>query len=601
VIVGRLLLACRLVLADLRRRPAHAGVFLVAVGAAAAALAIGMSLGDVTGAQYERTRAATHGPDMAVITGSATPADRAALEGLARMRGVTGHGGPYLVLHTTVTARGPAAQTAVEGRSTGRAAVDQPFVTSGRWVRPGGAVVERGFAAVLGVRVGDRVTVGGRGFPVVGIAVTAASSVYPFEGRHMGPDDGSGLIWLADTDTRGLPSAEQPAHYAMGLTVADPTDMATYNARLSAYASTRVDPSVRLNTISWQVIMDQNDVILRDSESTLIIGAWLLAVTAVAGLASLAALRATEQVRRAGLLKAAGATPGLVGAVLFAEYVVLALAAAGIGLAAAWLLVPRVGNPTDSLLTTTDPVSGGTATSVCALALLVALLTTLGPAVRVARTATVPALAGTARPLVHPAGLTALAGWLPVPVMLGMRLAARRVRRAVLTACGVATAAAPVAGLVTWHAQKATVPWYGDDFIMAQRAVDLDRTHHTIIVLTAALLALAALNTVVVTWSTALDARRSLAVARAFGATPAQVTGALAIAQLPAALVGAAIGMPVGVGLYWLVAPGAVAPPAWPLLLAGAAIVLGAAALATVPARAGARRPVARTLGSDLG
>lgn len=599
--MGRLLLAGRLILADLRRRPVHAAVFLVAVGAAAAALAVGMSLGDTTHLQYERTRAATNGPDLAVITGSASAADRAALDDLARMPWVTGHGGPYLTLHTTVTAGGPPAQAAVEGRRTTPAAVDQPYVTAGHWVRPGGAVVERGFATALGVRVGDRVTVAGRRFPVVGIAVTAATSVYPHEGEHMGPNDGSGLIWLTDADTRTLSSAEWPPNYALRLTVADPTDMATYQERVSAYAHSQAPPSVRLNELSWQILEAEDGVILADSEATLIIGAWLLAGTAVAGLASLAALRATEQVRRAGLLKAAGAAPGLVAAVLFAEYLVLALVAAGIGLAVAWLAVPGLANPTDSLLAGTTPVTSGTAASVCALALLVALLTTLGPAVRVARTATVPALTGITRPVLHPAGLTSFAGWLPVPVMLGLRLAARRVRRAVLTAGGVATAAAPVAGLLTWHFQTDTVAPYGDQFIMAQRAMRLDRTHHTIMVLTVALLALAALNTMVVTWSTALDARRSLAVARAFGATPGQVTGALAIAQLPSAVLGTALGMPVGVGLYWLVAPMATAPPGWSLLLAGTGVVAGAAALATVPARVGARRPVARALGSDLG
>jgi putative ABC transport system permease protein len=598
--MGLLLLACRLILADLRRRPAHAGVFLIAVGAAAAALAVGLSLGDATGTQYEATRAATNGPDMAIITGSAGPLDRAALNDLARMPGVTARGGPYLVLHTTVTAGGRPAQTSVEGRTTAPAAVDQPLVTSGRWVRPGGAVVERGLATALGVRVGDRVTIAGRRFPVVGIAVTAATSVYPFESMHTGPGDGAGLIWLADTDTRALSSAWPPC-YAMSLRVAHPADMATYDTLVSVYAHTRADPSVRLNTHSWPDISSQNDVILSDSESTLIIGGWLLAVTAVAGLTSLAALRAAEQVRRAGLLKAVGATPGLVAAVLFAEYLVMALAAAGIGLAAAWLIVPRLANPTDSLLATAEPVSGGTAISVCVLALLVALLTTLAPAVSVARTATVPALAGATRSLNHPAGLTALAGWLPVPVMLGVRLAARRVRRAVLTAGGIAAAAAPVAGLLMWRAQSTTVNWYGDDFIMAQRALRLDRTHHTIMAVAVALLALVALNTVVITWSTALDARRSLAVARAFGATPGQVTAALAVAQLPSAVAGAAIGMPVGVVLYWFVAPMAAAPPGWWLLLAGTGIVLGAAALAAVPAGIHAHRPAARVLGSGAG
>ncbi|HEY3507102.1 MAG TPA: ABC transporter permease [Actinocatenispora sp.] len=598
--MGRLLLACRLIVADLRRRPAHAGVFLIAVGAAAAALAVGLSLGDATDRQYEATRAATHGPDMTILSSTTGAPTRAAMNDLASMPGVTAHGGPYLVLHTTATAGGKPAQATVEGRTTTPATVDQPYVTSGHWVRPGGAVVERGFATVLGVRVGDRVTVAGRRFPVVGIAVTAATGVYPWAEMSMGPNDGAGLIWLADTDTRALHSTESTPNYAMNLTVAHPDDVAAFGARASVRRGALTDPSVRLNFRYWPNIEAQNAVALGDTRTTLVIGGWLLAVTAAAGLTSLAALRAAEQVRRAGLLKAVGATPGLVAAVLFAEYLVLALVAAGIGLAVARLVVPGIANPTDSLLAATDPVSGGTVTAVCALALLVALLTTLGPAVRVARTATVPALAGAARTLNHPAGLTALAGLLPVPVMLGLRLAARRVRRAVLTAGGVAAAAAPVAGLITWQFQTDTVPWYGDDFIMAQRALRLDRTHHAIVLLTVALLALAALNTVVVTWSTALDARRSLAVARAFGATPGQVTGALAVAQLPSAVVGAAVGMPVGVGLYWLVAPGASTPPGWSLLLAGAGIVVAATALAAVPAGVHARRPAARVLGSPV-
>lgn len=51
-------------------------------------------------------------------------------------------------------------------------APDRPLVTSGQWVRSGGAVLERGCAAAPGV--GDRVAVAGRPYPVVGIAVTSA-------------------------------------------------------------------------------------------------------------------------------------------------------------------------------------------------------------------------------------------------------------------------------------------------------------------------------------------------------------------------------------------------------------------------------------------
>ena len=45
-----------------------------------------------------------------------------------------------------------------QGRDTARAAVDQPEMTEGGWVRDGGVVVEAAFAAALDVSVGDRIT-----------------------------------------------------------------------------------------------------------------------------------------------------------------------------------------------------------------------------------------------------------------------------------------------------------------------------------------------------------------------------------------------------------------------------------------------------------
>lgn len=600
--MGRLFLACRLVLADLRRRPTQALVFVLAVGAAATTLAVGLSLTDATATAYEQTRAATNGPDVVVMTPTVGPAERDALARVADLPGIAAHTGPYPLLHTTVTAHGRRGRTVVEGRGTKPAAIDRPLVTSGHWLRPGGVVVERGFATALGVRVGDRITIAGRRFPVVGIAVTAGTSVYPWEeiiGSGGGPSDGSGLVWLTEPDTRALPTARLAPAYVMNVRLTDPADTSGFVARLSASTETIPDPSLRVDCHPWQDTAAQDNVILGNSEPVLVIGGWLLAITAVAGLASLAALRAAEQVRRAGLLKAVGATPGLVAATLFTEYLILALVAAGAGLVVAELIVPPLANPSASLLTATAPVTSGTATSVCALALLVALLTTLGPAVGAARTATVPALAGAISPVRHPAGLTGLAGWLPVPVMLGLRLAARRVRRVVLTACGIAAVAVAVAAVLAMYAQPPSYPYPG----LPTPHIPDTETRQTLLGLTAALLVLAAVNTLVITWSTALDARRSLAVARAFGATPGQATAALVVAQLPAALVGAAIGLPAGLGLYWLFSGPRMAawPPGWWLLCGGAGIVLGVAALAAVPARIHTRQPPARTLGSDPG
>jgi predicted ABC-type transport system involved in lysophospholipase L1 biosynthesis ATPase subunit len=52
-------------------------------------------------------------------------------------------------------------------------------VTEGSWIRNGGVVVERTFAAALGVHTGDSIMLNGRPLNVVGIAVTLHSVPTP--------------------------------------------------------------------------------------------------------------------------------------------------------------------------------------------------------------------------------------------------------------------------------------------------------------------------------------------------------------------------------------------------------------------------------------
>ena len=68
------------------------------------------------------------------------------------------------------------------------------------------------------------------------------------------------------------------------------------------------------------------------------------------------------------------------------------------------------------------------------------------------------------------------------------------------------------------------------------------RMNQVLVLITVALVALAAVNAVFVTWATALDSRHTSALARALGATPQQVSIGLAAAQMLPALVGAASG-----------------------------------------------------------
>ncbi|GIF70048.1 hypothetical protein Ais01nite_80830 [Asanoa ishikariensis] len=56
---GRLLLVCRLLVRDLRRRRAETLLLLVAVSAATATLTLGLTLHDVAARPYEQTRSAT--------------------------------------------------------------------------------------------------------------------------------------------------------------------------------------------------------------------------------------------------------------------------------------------------------------------------------------------------------------------------------------------------------------------------------------------------------------------------------------------------------------------------------------------------------------
>ena len=92
--------------------------------------------------------------------------------------------------------------------------------------------------------------------------------------------------------------------------------------------------------------------------------------------------------------------------------------------------------------------------AVLGVALIVALASTLTPAIRAARSSTVSALADSARPPRRHGALISLSARLPGPALFGLRLAARRPRRALLSAASIAVT---VAGIVTVLAFHATV------------------------------------------------------------------------------------------------------------------------------------------------
>jgi ABC-type lipoprotein release transport system permease subunit len=614
--MGRILLVGRLALRDLRRRRIEAALLLLAIMAATTTLTLGLVLRDAASDPYQRTREATNGPD--VVASVSRPAELSGLDDLAGAPGVTDRSGPYPVTPAKLQASGRTSDVQAVGRDALPASVDQPELIQGGWVGDGGVVVEAAFAKALDVRVGDRVTLDGRSFEVVGVAVTAAMPPYPGASCLVPPGCVSGatpedladpelppgllrnpgLVWLTQADVRSLTPDPDSLSYVMNLKLADPdAAQAFVDANLS-------ESRAALGLASWEEIMGEATELARDTQILLLIGAWLLGLLAVASISVLVGGRMADQTRRVGLLKAVGGTPSLVAAVLLAEYVLVAIVAAAAGLTVGSLTAPLLTESGAGLIGSagTPSMTMSTVGLVTAVALGVAVVATVAPAVRAARTSTVNALADAARPPRRTGWLIAISARLPVPLLLALRVAARRPRRVVLAVVSIAVTVSGIYVALVLNAFLTTHPPGGYD----DAQVELLR--QVLLVVMVILLSLAAVNAIFITWATVLDNRHSSALARALGATPRDVGAALATAQVLPALAGAILGVfPGGFALFHAItaitggdSDRATLPPLWQLLALVLATVLVVAALTAVPARLGGRRPVTETLQAEL-
>jgi putative ABC transport system permease protein len=603
--MGRLALVARLVARDLRYRPSEAVLLLLAITAAATTLTLGLVLHGVTSGPYERTRAATVGPDLVASVGPGPnpnqPAVPAGLIPLEKARGVTAYSGPFPVLGMAVRANGYTASAMVEGRDQAAAAVDRPLLTTGTWARSGEVVLERSFAAALGVKVGNSVILNGRSFHVSGIAVSAAFPAYPAL-CNVGCDFPTalpgqpGLIWMTKTDLLVMVKPSYQASWYTNLRFASPASASAYataydNAH-TAWSAPYLVPWQRIEAAAGRAISAEQEVLL--------IGSWLLGLLAMASVAVLAGGRMAGQVRRVGLLKAVGATPGLVAMVLLAEHLLLAVAAAAAGLAIGWAAAPLLTSPGAGLLGSASPPSLTLPVVglVAAVALAVALAATVVPAIRGAHASTVGALEDTARSPKRRPIVTKLSRGMPTVLLLGMRTAARRPRRALLSVASVGVTVAGVVTVLMAHARfdaravgSGTLP----------NPIN-NEVNQVVMVLTVALVVLAAVNALLITWATVLDARRSSGLARALGATPGQVSAGLAVAQMLPALAAAIVGIPAGLLLYASVRHGVamIYPPAWWLATVVLATPLVVGALTVVPSRIAARAGVVPILRSEV-
>lgn len=625
---GRARLVARLAARDLRRRPVEALLLLAAIAAATTTLALGLSVRGLADDPYRVTSDATSGPDVVATVGPPTgaadepdpamppdlaaalaaPADLDALEELARADGVVDHSGPFPVVGAELAADGVTVDVQAVGRDVEPASVDQPMLTDGGWVREGGVVVEAAFAAAQGLGVGDVVAIDGRPFDLVGIAVTAAAAPFPeascfsacMTGATPAEDDAlslpswvlrnPGLVWVARGDAIALVPDPTSTTWVLNLRLDDPAGAEAFAAAHAPSGPAAVLP------VPWQDIREQGAHMERDAQKVLLFGSSLLVVMATATVAVLVGGRIADQGRRIGLLEAVGATPWLVAAVLLAEHAVVALVAAAVGLTAGRFGAPQLTDRGAGLLGTAEPSFGlSTVVAVIAVALAVAALATIVPALRASRTSTLVALADAARAPRRAGRLITLSSRLPTAMLLATRMLSRRPRRAVL---GILSVAVTASGLVTVLIGRAGL---GEQLSAGgYRAAAVERLWPVMESLMVALAALAAVNIVFIATSTVLDSRRTAAVARVLGATPRQVGVALVTAQLLPALAGALVGVPGGIALFMALDDGTPAlPPFWQLATVVPLLVAAIALLVTIPARAGARRPLALALRSE--
>ncbi|MGC5053183.1 FtsX-like permease family protein [Micromonospora sp. DT48] len=584
---GRLLLICRLLMRSLRRRRTETLLLLVAITATTATLTLGLNLNEIADRPYQQTRAATAGPDV-IMTPLAT--GQAALDELAPLPGAAGvadHSGPFPIAYLTMTAAGGSAHAVVEGRDVVPDSINRPAVTDGTWVRPGGVVVESAFADALGIRVGDTVDIEGHPLSVAGTAVTAARPTYPYAGWHYSGSvlvERGGLVWVERGDIATLADGK-PLSYTLNLKLTDPADSVNYGDRPHA--------------TTWQEIGRLNGRLYRDAQMTLLVGSWLLSGLALAGVAGIVAGRIIGQRRRVGLLKAVGAGPAVIAAVHLAEYLLIGLTAAATGVAVGWSVAPVLIRPSVGLVGSVNaqPPALRTVVAATLLALTIAVAATLVPVVRAVTTNTVHALADAATPPHRRRWRIRLSRLLPTALLIGVRINARRPRRArLVTVNALITTTALVAVLVVNGQVERFDLGYTE--LANPRS---ERMKQALLVVIVVLCLLALINAVVSAWTAVLDARQPLAVARALGATPAQAGMGLAAAQLLPALPGVVAGIPSGLGLLTFLSRDEVHyPPTVWLLGTALGVLLAIAVLAAIPAMIAARRPAVDALRSAL-
>jgi putative ABC transport system permease protein len=597
-------LAAGLAARNLRRRPRPALLLLLALTIATGTLGLGLGVYGSADAAWDRVWHATNGfhvsftvyhpPDEAGNDGFVRAMRERALE-LAEASDVVAVSGPWTHLYGFIDVAGGTEDLTAEIREPGRSAVDQPLVTSGRWLGSGdGLVLEGGLATTLGVDAGDAVTIQGRRFPVLGVATTVG-------GRF--PLYRPAQVWVTPTTAtrmRDLGMSEEG--FDLLLRLRDPHDAPAFVERHGPDFRTDPESSAIAFLGTWEERRANTHSDIDIVAGTLLAAGTLIAILTIATAAVLVAGRMAARIRQVGTLKAVGVTPRQIVLALLLEYGAVALAATAIGIGIGQLLAPVVAETSVTLLGTPQPrLTWIQVAIVGVVALLVVLVGTVRPAYRGIRRSTVSSLASGARPPRRPGRLSRWAAetGMPLPAVLGLRSSWRRPGRLVTNAAGltfgVAMIVVALALADSLDLLNTLSPEPGHASSDAAVAALYDQIRAIVLGTALLLVALGSINAFIVASFAARDGARTHAAIRAVGGTPRQTVIALIMSQLGACALAVVTGIPLGLGL-WSLMEGGDLPEASvsvnALLLVAVLVPIVFAAVVSIPGRRLASRPV---------
>jgi putative ABC transport system permease protein len=612
------MLQAALVLARLRSHPGRSLVLVVVVAVATGIALSALAVLRVADDPWAPLVAATRGGDVQIDEAPARPDPRA----LAALPEVTTVGSLIQSGDAALQIHGQVLQVSLKRMPADREAmvVERPLMMAGRWFAAADEVVfEATLADTLGVEVGDTVVLNGEHGRTVRVAGTAATTMLPnYPERLPGSIFAGGAVFDA-IDPVG------PPRWSVALRLHDPSQADAVVARLNASGPLS---SGNCTAAGWcaRTAADIRDNAfpsrIDEFAGVMLFFAVLMLIAAVLLIVTLLGSRLVSEARELTLLQVAGATPARLALLIATEHALLAVAGAAAGILVARMVAPRIAESAATVFGSVSPrLSLGDVMVVSAAAVAVSVLVSALGGVRAGRRSlAVVARGGTGRIRRSRAAALAMRSTSRATLVLGLKDIATRRGRAAVTVLSVAlavTIAVAVVGLGTSELDPAIAPTQGASLPadpaeisrlpVFSPAISQQVIGRTMKLITAmqVLLGGVAVVTLLAAASMSIQERlRELSVLHAVGCTSTQLAGASAVSQGALGAIGAALGLPLGLGVFLLfkaMAGGGFtgSPPPLPVALIALAAIAIAAAAGAGPALLAQRVPANQALAAE--